>query len=54
VECKDPKWRPVCEEETAMCRREEGEPLDGRVQTIMFQVAVSFFNLVQKGFSRFF
>jgi hypothetical protein len=43
VEGKDLKWRPesVCEGEMALCQSEEGEPLDGRYQTIVFQVAVS-------------
>ena len=40
---KDPKGRPeVCEGETALCRSEEGEPWDGRDQTLVFQVALSF------------
>ena len=34
--------RSVCEGETALCRSEEGEPLDGTDQTVIFQVAVSF------------
>jgi hypothetical protein len=43
VEGKDPKWRPeyVCEGETALCQSKEGEPWNGRGQTIVFQVAVS-------------
>jgi hypothetical protein len=32
----------ICEVETAHCWSEEGEPWDGRDQTVVFQVAVSF------------
>jgi hypothetical protein len=39
-----PKWRPeaVCEGETALCRSEERKVQDGRDQTFVFHVAVSF------------
>jgi hypothetical protein len=40
---KTHKWRlVVCEGETALCQSAGGEPWDGRDQTIMFQVVVSF------------
>jgi hypothetical protein len=36
----------VCERFTTIFRGEEGEPLHGRVQNIVFQVAVTFLNIV--------
>ena len=38
--------------ETVLCQSEEEDPWDGRDQTIMFQLAVSFKH-VQKGFAGF-
>jgi hypothetical protein len=42
----------ICEGESAVCRSEEGEPWDGRDQTIVFQVAVSFLQVCAEGVSR--
>jgi len=44
VEGKDAKCRPVVifEGEIALYRSEEGEPSDGRDQTVVFHVAVCF------------
>jgi hypothetical protein len=54
VKGKDPKWRPVVREgETALCWSKEREPFDGRDQSIVFQVAVPFFKLLQKEFPGF-
>jgi hypothetical protein len=44
VESNDPPGGHgyVCDGVTALCLGEEGEPWDGRHQTIVFQLAVSF------------
>ena len=42
----------MCEGETALRPNEEGEPWDGRDQSIVFQMAVSFHLACAEGVSR--
>jgi len=50
---KDPKWRQVVGMRGTNGDVSVGEPRDGKDQTIVFHVAVSFFNCVQRGFPGF-
>jgi hypothetical protein len=44
--------RYMCDGNMALCWSEEGEPWDGRYQTVVYQVAVSFPEAFVEGVSR--